>query len=170
MAYGLRTPTTALNYEEFLVPFSQISSMLVFFFLRSFFNSVTYGFVCRFNQFSSMPILPLFPISNTGDGQWVSQQRWGLAVGRTPFCLLCALCLELEQEMFWMLYLPCEICQAWPFRKTDLLSFWTILSSDLQMHVWTFPFWWDTMDTPESAGLNLPGQKPAHKTTNMAID
>lgn len=59
--------------------------MLVFFFLLSFFNNITYGFVCRFNQFSSIPILPLSPISNTGDSEWVSQQRW------TPCCSLCAL-------------------------------------------------------------------------------
>lgn len=65
--------------------------MLVFFFLPSFFNNITYGFMCRFNQFSTVPILPFFPISKAGDGEWVSQQISGLTLERMAFCLPCVL-------------------------------------------------------------------------------
>lgn len=65
--------------------------MLVFFFLLSFSNNVTYGFVSRFNQCSSVPILPLLPTSNTGGGEWISLQASGLTLARATFCLPCAL-------------------------------------------------------------------------------
>lgn len=100
--------------------------MLVFFFLLSFLNNRTYGSVCRFNQFSSIPVLPLFPITNTGDSEQLSQQRWGLALGRAPFCLPCAL--------FWgrtrnILYVGSAM-QNMPnlaIQKVKFSSFWTIL-------------------------------------------
>lgn len=65
--------------------------MLVFFFLPSFSNNVTYGFVSRFNQRSSVPILPLLPASNTGGGEWFSLQASRLTLARATFCLPCVL-------------------------------------------------------------------------------
>lgn len=67
--------------------------MLVFFFLLSFFNNVTYGFVCRLYQFSSIPSFLLLPVSDTGDSERVSRQRWGPATGRAPLSLL--------RSLFW---------------------------------------------------------------------
>lgn len=61
MAYGLRTPTTALNYKEFLVPFSQISSCYTCLFSSSFssFSIMQHMDLCAY--LISSAAFPFFP-------------------------------------------------------------------------------------------------------------